>query len=110
MLNNQSELYLSVRKIKDASLQEKPGVFLWYCRKVVDAKNEGKLSIEDAGYRIAETMFIHELEDPLFDEIVGLAGSLELPFYISGVQPSNGWSRLVRLIDEYDRRLRDNNN
>jgi hypothetical protein len=105
MLNNQSEAHLSIQKIQDVSQQEKPGVFLQYCREIIDAKNKNELSIEDAGYRIAEAMFIHDLDEPLFDEIVALAGSLELPFRISGVESSDGWNRLVTLIEDYDRRL-----
>jgi len=111
MLDNQPEQqsHLSLQKVQDASPQEKPGLFLQYCRETIDAKNKNELSIEDAGYRIAEVMFMHDLEEPFFNEIVALAGSLELPYHVSGIQPSDGWNHLVQLINEYDRRLHEGN-
>jgi hypothetical protein len=72
---------------------------------VIKAKDKDELSVEDAGYKIAEAMFMHDLEEPLINEIVALAGSLELPFHIGGIQSSDGWNDLVRFVDEYDRQL-----
>jgi hypothetical protein len=107
MLNNQSEnLSVSLeslfQQLYDAKPQEKPRLFLEYCRLVIKAKNLGTLSIEEAAYKIAGAMSIRELEEPLFEQITELAGSLELPYHISGVQPGDGWIRLVRLVDEYE--------
>jgi len=107
--NRQDNLSASLksyfRQLYDAEIQEKPHLFLKYCRAVIEAKNQDSLSIEDAAYDIAGAMSIRELEEPLFDQITELAGSLELPSHISGVQPGEGWNRLVQLIDEYGRRL-----
>lgn len=87
--------------LNKAPKEQKPQLFLAYCRTILDETQNGRLSAENAGYQIAETMFIDELKDPLFDKIVATAGSLELPKHVSGSDPQKLWDDLIRLIDEY---------
>lgn len=110
MLDNQSEnlstsLKSQFRQLYDAKNQDKPRLFLEYCHLVIDLKQKGELSIEEAAYQIAGTMSIRGLEGSLFEQVTELAGSLELPYHVSGVQPGDGWSHLVQLIEEYERQL-----
>lgn len=107
MLNNQPQSHLSLQEIQNTSPQEKPRRFLQYCREIIAAKNRGELLVEDAAYKIAGAMTIHELEEPLFVQITELAGSLELPYYISGIHADTGWKKLEQLVNEYDQRLHE---
>lgn len=95
-----------LRQLIAAPKQDKPKLFLNYCRKVIKAKRRGDIPLDDAGYQIAETMFIYELDEPLFDELTGLAGELELPKHILKKDPEDEWKRLIELVDEYEMRLK----
>ena len=111
MPNNPSQpnppIRAELQPLLDAPKVDKPQLFLDYCRAVIKDKNNGELSLEDAGYQIAGTMFIHELDEPLFDEITTLAGQLELPGHILGLNPTEGWAHLVELIKEYGEHLKN---
>lgn len=95
-----------LRRLIDAPKDEKPRLFLDYSRKVIKAKNRGEIEIWDAGYQIAETMFIQELDEPLFEEITAVAGRLELPRGVLMVDPDEQWKHLVKLVYEYAERLK----
>ena len=81
--------------------EKKPHLFIQYCYKVITTYEEGGMPLRDAAYSIARTMFIKELEDPLFEEITFLAGELELPPEIIDGAPDKKWERLVGLVEEY---------
>lgn len=50
--------------LKNAPTSKKPALFLEYCQKIIDAKNNGVLPLRDAAYAIAAAMSIKELDDP----------------------------------------------
>lgn len=92
-----------LKHLRDADKVDKPRLFAEYCRKAIGAKEAGKMPIRDAAYAIARTMFIKELEEPLFDDLTGLAGELELPveFVRGGV--AQKWQELISLVDQYEK-------
>jgi len=87
--------------IVNAPTNKKPRLFAEYCLTIVDTKNNHKLLLRDAAYSIAGAMMIKELDEPLFEELTGLAGELELPAEHIDGDPEEGWARLVQLIQEY---------
>lgn len=94
------------QKITSAADTDKPALLLEFCRKAIAAKAAKTMSLRDAAYAIAGTMFIHELRSPPFEEITGLAGELELPSeHVTG-DPEVRWVKLVKLIDEYAKSLK----
>lgn len=92
--------------IQNASGEDKPHLFAAYCKKTILAKNQGKMPLRDAAYSIARTMFIDELESPLFEEITFLAGELELPAELIDGSPDAKWEQLVALVGEYEKAQR----
>ncbi len=105
MASNHSSSDLPIRQelklLAEAHVDDKPRLFSNYCRKVIKDKNRGNITLEEAAYQIAGTMFVGELDNPLFEEITSLAGSLELPGHVTGIDPRVEWKRLVSLVDEY---------
>lgn len=97
-----------LRVLLDAPEEIKPRLFFEYCKKIISEKNSGEITLEDAGYLIAEPMFIRELDEPLFEEITLLAGRLELPAHISKSDPAVDWKKLVSLVKEYGLKVRSN--
>lgn len=87
--------------IQKAPFEDKPHVFIDYCKKVIVAKSQGEMPLRDAAYSIARTMFINELENPLFEEITLFAGELELPTELVEGDLDKKWGQLVALVDEY---------
>ncbi len=112
MATNRHQANLPIRPelqgILDAPKADKPRLFFEYCRKVIKDKNRGEITLEDAGYQIAGAMFIHELDEPLFEEITLLAGRLELPSHVLGTDPTTEWKQLVALVEEYGAMVRSN--
>lgn len=90
------------KRLRDASLADKPALFVAYCRKAIEAKATGAMPMRDAAYGIAGVMFMKELSDPMFEDIVGLAGELELPAEFVSGDPEQMWQGLITLIDRYD--------
>lgn len=91
-------------KLRDAAKADKPRLFVEYCRKAIAAKEAGKMPLRDAAYSIAGAMFMKELDEPLFEELTGLAGELELPAEFVDGDPEQKWHKLVSLVDEYENR------
>lgn len=108
----QDKSNLSIRPelttLSKASVNKKPELFVDYCRKVIKEVNDRQISLEDAGYQIAGTMFVNELNSPLFEEIVAIAGRSELPSSVLGVKdPNEEWQHLITLVDQYENQLKN---
>lgn len=91
------------KQLRNAIKSDKQQLFASYCRKVIAAKGAGTMPLRDAAYSIAATMFIKELDEPLFEELVALAGELELPEKFVNGDPEKKWQKLVALIAEYEK-------
>ena len=94
-------------RLHTAGKTDKPTLFVDYCRKAIGAKEAGTMPLRDAAYSIARTMFVRELDEPLFDELTGLAGELELPPQFVNGDREERWQKLIALVDEYDARFKD---
>lgn len=89
--------------LNDASAADKPQAFVRYAQKIIEAKEAGALTMEDAGYNICAAIFIDELmEVPELAEAIDIGCDLELPpAHRSIKNEGEGWARLKKLIHDY---------
>lgn len=67
-------------KLKKVAGEKRRTLFIEFCRKMVEYKNEGALSEEEAAYKIAGCIFFDDLSGyPECDAILMLAGDTEIP-------------------------------
>lgn len=82
-------------KIKEATGYEQRNLFVRYCSRLVELKEEGKLSEEEAAYQMVGTIlnFDNLAKSPECDAIFNIAGTTELPRITSYVQPIGKWDQ-----------------
>lgn len=88
----------------DAKSADKPKAFVKYAQKVIESREAGELSIQDAGYKICGAVFIDELDDvPELEEAVSIGCDLELPpQHRSSDDEQKSWSKLKKLVSDYE--------
>lgn len=90
------------QKVYDASPERKLATFRRYCEDLIERKDEGDLSIEEAAYIICGTGF-HALEiqgerQNIVSDILDLACDLELP--PGQRMAKSNWEDLVKKVRE----------
>lgn len=89
----------SWKQLAEAPPNKRMEAFRQYCQKAVALYEQKELFLEDAAYAIAGAMQFDELEaDPKADEIIELAGELELPSEHYVGDKKAGWQKLAALV------------
>lgn len=79
-------------QIKEATGDEQRNLFVRYCSRLVELKEQGKLSEEEAAYKIVGAIQFDNLTDsPECDAIFDTAGTTELPRTSSYAQAMGKW-------------------
>ncbi len=88
----ENELDKLWNKIKETTDEQQVHLFVRYCEKLVQLKEEGKLTEEEASSKIIDAMQFDTLGDsPECAEIFDSAGDTEIPRTMSYVQPIGSW-------------------
>lgn len=91
MTNPLQELY---SKMKSQPFKENKGLYLEYILQLIEKKEIGKLTEEEAGYWIIAGLLTEDLSnDPEFEEVFDLACDIEIPRESSYVQPAGKWNK-----------------
>ena len=79
-------------KVKNSTGKDQIKIFVNYCTYLIRLKDEGKLSEEDAAYKMVGTIQFDNLTDsPECDAIFDAAGTAELPRNLFYAQPMGEW-------------------
>lgn len=88
------ELELIYKKFKEVSIEQKKDLFISYCLKIIDYKNNNNLSIEEAAYKIVGILLPDSLNHiPEVEEIFDIAGDAEIPRETTYRQPMGEWNQ-----------------
>lgn len=79
-------------QLREASGDEQIQLFVEYCIRLIESKEEGVLSEEEVGYQITGAMLFSTLtKSPVCDAIFDISGTLEMPRITSYAQPMGKW-------------------
>lgn len=79
-------------QITEATGDEQRNLFVRYCSRLVELKEEGKLYEEEAAYKmVGGIQFDNLTNSPECDAIFDVAGTTELPRTTSYAQPIGKW-------------------
>lgn len=100
MDNKFENLKEELQHLKEKKNTNKRYVFLDYCKKNIDSKEQGKISTEEASYNIcgACSMFFNEIT-PELEKVMDIACDLEIPKEYRD-RKDEDWEKLKRIINE----------
>ncbi len=79
-------------QIKDTNGREQKKLFVGYCLRLVQLKEEGRLSEEEAAYKMVSAIQFENLTNSSeCDAIFDIAGTTEIPRIASYRQPMGKW-------------------
>ncbi len=79
-------------QVQSAAGVEQKKLFVEYCIKLIELKDQGKLTEEQAAYKIVGGMRFDTLMDaPEIESIIDIATTTELPRITSYAQPIGEW-------------------
>lgn len=88
----ENELNTWWNQIKEATGEEQMHLFIQYCERLVQLKEEGTLTEEEASSKIIDAIHFDNLNDsPECAEIFDSAGDAEIPRTMSYAQPIDSW-------------------
>lgn len=90
------ELDFLKNQIKKAPKEKQRKLFIDHCLKLIQLKEENKLTEEEVGYEIIEVIKTSNLVDfSDYDDIFEVAGRVEIPRISSFVQSIGKWNKGV---------------
>lgn len=87
------ELNLIQEQIKNSSGKEQLKLFVSYCEKIIQMKEQGVFSEEEAGYNIYGVILNHFFHSPECEEVFDVVSSLEIPRESSYLQSHEIWNQ-----------------
>jgi len=82
-----------LNQINVAKGAERKKVFINFCMRLIELKEEGNLSAEAAAYEIMNALKFDDLSDcPECEAIFDVAGTTEIPRELSYAQPIDNWN------------------
>jgi len=90
-------------QIKTATGDEQIKLFIQYCSRLVELKEAGGLSEEEAAYKMVGALQFDTLANsPICNDILDIAGTVEIPRITSYSQPIGSWDE--RTADQIKRK------